>query len=88
MAISCVYMYTDTNDYENLTSPISTMGGGTTVSGSVTIIDDNMVEGEETLSFHIENCSNTIVECSVSMPYSLITINDNDGKLIITTYTS
>ena len=68
------------NDYENLTNAISSMAGGTTVTGSVTIIDDNISEDTESFSLHVHNCTNTVAGCSVSIPYSLISISDNDGK--------
>ena len=68
------------NDYENFTSQISSMAGGITVSGSVMIIDDNIDEDTESFSLHVHNCTNTVGGCSVLMPYSLITITDNDSK--------
>ena len=73
-------MHTDMNDYENLTSAISSTVGGTTVSGSVIIIDDMINEDTEMFSLHVHNCTNTVAGCSVLLPYSLITINDNDSK--------
>ena len=73
-------MHIDMNDYENLTNPISSMVGGTMLSGSVSIIDDIINEDTESFSLHIHNCTNNVTGCSVLMPYSLITINDNDGK--------
>ena len=71
------------NDYENLTSIISTMVGGTTVSGSVVIIDDMINEDMEAITLHIHNCTNNVTGCSSIQPYSLITINDNDSKYSI-----
>ena len=68
------------NDYENFTSQITSMAGGTTVSGSVMIIDDNIDEDTESLSLHIHNCTNTVGGCLLSTQYSLITIHDNDSK--------
>ena len=68
------------NDYENFTSQITSMAGGTTVSGSVVIIDDNIDEDTESFSLHIHNCTNTVGGCFLSTRYSLITINDNDSK--------
>ena len=67
-------------DYENFTNPISSVVGGTTVSGSVTIIDDIINEDTETFSLHIHNCTNNVSGCSVLVQYSTITINDNDSK--------
>ena len=71
------------DDYENLTSIITSSVGGTTVSGSVDIIDDNMVEVAQGFSLHIHNCTNTAVGCSFSFPYFTITITDNDGMYYI-----
>ena len=68
------------NDYENFTSQISSMAGGTTVSGSVMIIDDNIDEDTESFSLHIRNCTNTVGGCLISTQYSVITIHDNDSK--------
>ena len=71
------------NDYENLTSAISSTVGGTTVSGSVIIIDDMINEDTETFSLHVHNCTNTVAGCSALVPYSAIIINDNDSKYSI-----
>ena len=68
------------NDYENLTNPITSLAGGTTVSGSVDIVNDNINEGSELFSLHIHNCTNTAADgCSVTMPYALINITDDDS---------
>ena len=67
------------NDYENLTNPITSSIGGTTVSGSVDIINDNINEDTEMLSLHIHNCTNTVAGCSVTLPYSTINITDDDS---------
>ena len=68
------------NDYENLTNPISSTPGGTTVSGSVMIVDDIINEDIESFSLHIHNCTNNVSGCSVLVQYSTVTINDNDSK--------
>ena len=73
-------MHADMNDYENLTNPISSMVGGTMLSGSVSIIDDIINEDTESFSLRIHNCTNNVTGCSVLIRYSQITINDNDGK--------
>ena len=66
-------------DYENLTNPITSSAGSNTVSGSVDVVDDNIMEGTESFSLHIHNCTNTAVGCSVLIPYFLINIADDDG---------
>ena len=76
---TAAYLYTDINDYENLTNPITSSAGSNTVSGSVDIINDNMIEDTETIILRIDNCTNTAANCSVLLPYSLISITDNDG---------
>ena len=72
-------MHTDINDYENLTNLITSSAGSNTVSGSVDIINDNMIEDTETIILHIHNCTNTAANCSVLLPYSSISITDNDS---------
>ena len=68
------------NDYENLTSPITSSVGGTTVSGSVDIINDSTNEDTEMLTLHIHNCTNTVAGCSVVLlQYSTINITDDDS---------
>ena len=68
------------DDYENLTSPITSSVGATNVSGSVDIINDNIVETSESFTLHIHNCTNTAAGCSVSMPNSTtIIITDDDS---------
>ena len=71
------------NDYENLTSSITSSVGGTTVSGSVDIINDSTNEDTEMLSLHIHNCTNTAAGCSVLLQYSTITITDDDSMYYI-----
>ena len=66
-------------DYENLANPVTSSPGSNTVSGSVDIINDNIMEGTESFSLHIHNCSNTAVGCSVLLPYLSISIIDDDG---------
>ena len=73
-------MHTDMNDYDILTNPISSMVGGTMLSGSVSIIDDIINEDTESFSLRIHNCTNNVAGCSVLIQYSQMTINDNDGK--------
>ena len=66
-------------DYDNLTNPITSSAGSNTVSGSVDVVDDNIMEGTESFSLHIHNCTNTAVGCSVLIAYFLINIVDDDG---------
>ena len=73
-------MHIGVTDYENLTNPVSSMVGSTTVSGSVTIIDDIMNEDTESFSLYVHNCTNNVTGCSVLIPYSTIIISDNDSK--------
>ena len=74
-----ISLHTDMNDYENLTNPITSSVGATTVSGTVDIINDNIIEDTEMLSLHIHNCTNTAAACSNLVQYSSITITDDDS---------
>ena len=66
-------------DYANLANPITSSAGSTIVSGSVDIINDNIMEGTESFSLHIHNCTNTAADCFAVLPYLQITITDDDG---------
>ena len=67
-------------DFTNLTNPITSVAGGTTVTGSVDIINDNLIENSEGFTLHLHNCTNTASSCFLLTPYSNITINDDDSK--------
>ena len=71
------------DDYENLTTVITSLPGDTTLSGSVEIIDDNDFEGFEDFTLHLHNCTNTVAGCSLSRMYLVINITDNDGMYFI-----
>ena len=65
-------------DYRNLSTPITSMVGSNTVSGSVTIINDNTNEDTEMFTIHIDNCSNSVAVCTPSLMNTTLTIAIND----------
>jgi len=68
------------SDYRDLSSPITSLNGGTNASGTVTILNDDANEDTESFSLHLHNCTNTVAQCTLnSLIYASIIINDNDG---------
>ena len=63
-------------------TPITSSVGDSTVSGSVSIIDDDENEDAEMFTIHIDGCTNNMISCNPgSMDTLTITIDDNDCKV-------
>ena len=69
------YLCTDSgSDYGQLSSPITSSVGGSIVSGSVGIIDDDRNEDPEVFTVQIVNCTNTASSCTPALMNTTLSI--------------
>lgn len=80
--LAFVYNYTAVeSDYSGVTTTISSDPGGNTASGNVFIINDDVNEDSETITFSLSSCTNDVAAaCNIgSLMNFTLTITDNDG---------
>lgn len=69
------------DDYQMLTRQLEFTSEVTSVNIPITLLDDNIVEGDESFAANIENMANT-EDVMLNPATAVVTITDDDGECV------